>query len=69
VQSKPAQSGAKGRGDLFFAGPDRCQCASGHDEAMRGYQVPIDGSEVKCHDEIVSVRAKNKTPARRPAAR
>jgi hypothetical protein len=24
-----------------------------HDEAVKRYQVPIDGSEVSCHDEIV----------------
>jgi hypothetical protein len=43
--------------------------AKGHDETAKRYQVPIDGSEVSCHDEIVSVRAKNKAPARWPAAR
>jgi hypothetical protein len=32
--------------------------ASGHGEAARRYQVQIDGSEVACHDEIVSVNCK-----------
>ena len=32
--------------------------ASGHGEAARRYQVPVDGSEVSCHDEIVSVKSK-----------
>jgi len=31
----------------------------GSSEAVRRYQVQIDGSEISCHDEIVSVRAKN----------
>jgi hypothetical protein len=39
-----------------------------HGEAVKRYQVLIDGSELSCHDEIVSVRAKNKAPARRPTA-
>jgi len=43
--------------------------AKGHGEAVKRYQVQIDGSEVSCHDEIVSVRAKNKAPARRPPTR
>ena len=30
----------------------------GHGEAARRYQVPIDGSEVSCHDEIVLVPSK-----------
>ncbi len=30
----------------------------GHGEASRQYQVQIDGSEVRCHDEIVSVTSK-----------
>ena len=42
--------------------------AKGHGEIAKRYQVQIDGSEVRCHDEIVSVRAKNKAPARRPAS-
>ena len=32
--------------------------ASGHGETVRRYQVQIDGSEVSCHDEIVSVTSK-----------
>ena len=32
--------------------------AKGHGEAVRRYQVQIDGSEVTCHDEIVSVTSK-----------
>jgi hypothetical protein len=43
--------------------------ASGHGEAARRFQVLIDSSEVTCHDEIVSVRAKNVAPERWPAAR
>jgi hypothetical protein len=30
----------------------------GHGEAAKRYQVQIDGSEVSCHDEIVSVKCK-----------
>jgi hypothetical protein len=55
------------RGAAFFASPGRRLWVSGHDDAEKRYQVPIDGSEVSCHEEIVSVRAKNKAPARRPA--
>ena len=36
---------------------DGCE-AKGHGEAARRYQVQIDGSEVTCHDEIVSVKSK-----------
>jgi hypothetical protein len=32
--------------------------AKGHDETVKQYQVQIDGSEVACHDEIVSVKSK-----------
>ena len=32
--------------------------AKGHDEAVKRYQVQIDGNEVMCHDEIVSVKSK-----------
>ena len=32
--------------------------ARGHGEAARRYQVQIDGSEVTCHDKIVSVKSK-----------
>ena len=46
------------RGALFFASPGRWQGTSGHGEAARRYQVQIDGSEVTCHDEIVSVTSK-----------
>ena len=46
------------RGDLFFASPGRWQKVSGHGETVKRYQVQIDGSEVTCHDEIVSVTNK-----------
>jgi len=32
--------------------------AKGHGETAKRYQVPIDSSEVTCHDEIVSVKSK-----------
>jgi len=32
--------------------------AKGHGETAKRYQVPIDSSEVTCHDEIVSVQIK-----------
>ena len=48
----------RGRGALSFASPDRWQRASGHGEIARWYQVQIDGSEVSCHDETVSVTSK-----------
>jgi hypothetical protein len=32
--------------------------AKGHGETIKRYQVQIDGSEVSCHDEIVSVKSK-----------
>jgi hypothetical protein len=32
--------------------------AKGHGKAVKLHQVQIDGSEVKCHDEIVSVTSK-----------
>ena len=32
--------------------------AKGHGETAKRYQVPIDSSEVTCHDEIVSVQSK-----------
>ena len=34
--------------------------AKGHDEAVKRYQVQIDGSEVTCHDEIVLVKSKKR---------
>ena len=43
--------------------------ASGHGETVKKYQVPEDGSEVTCHDEIVSVKSKKQgasASARRP---
>jgi ATP-dependent helicase YprA (DUF1998 family) len=43
--------------------------AKGHGAAAKRYQIQIDGCEVSGHEEIVSVRAKNKAPARWPAAR
>jgi hypothetical protein len=33
---------------------------TGHDEAVKRYQVPIDGSEVSCHDEIVKMASKKR---------
>ena len=53
----------------FLPVPVDGRVAKGHGVAAKRYQVQIDGSEVTCHDEIVSVRAKNKAPARWPAAR
>jgi len=32
--------------------------AKSHGETVKRYQVQIDGSEIKCHDEIVSVENK-----------
>jgi hypothetical protein len=32
--------------------------AKGHGETVKRYQVQIDGSEVSCHNEIVSVKSK-----------
>ena len=43
--------------------------AKGQGEAARRYQVQIDGSEVSCHDEIVSVPSKKqgtRASARQP---
>jgi hypothetical protein len=34
--------------------------AKGHGEAAKRYQVPVDGSEVSCHVEIVSVASKKR---------
>ena len=42
----------------FLPVPVDGRVASGHDEAVRQYQVQIDGREVTCHDEIVSVTSK-----------
>jgi hypothetical protein len=42
----------------FLPVPVNGRVASGHGETVRRYQVPIDGSEVTCHDEIVSVTSK-----------
>jgi hypothetical protein len=36
---------------------DGCE-AKGHGETVKRYQVPIDGSEVTCHGEIVLVKSK-----------
>ena len=46
------------RGAVFFASPGRVQKVSGHGEGVKRYQIQIDGSEVTCHDEIVSVKSK-----------
>jgi hypothetical protein len=43
--------------------------AKGHCDAVRRYQVLIDGSEDSCHDEIVSVTSKKqgaRASARQP---
>jgi hypothetical protein len=37
----------------FLPVPVGGRVAKGHGEAEKKYQVPIDGSEVSCHDEIV----------------
>ena len=42
----------------FLSVPVNGREAKGHDETVRWYQVQIDGSEVSCHDEIVSVKSK-----------
>jgi hypothetical protein len=44
----------------FLPVPVSGQVALGHDEVARRYQIPIDGSEVTCHDEIVSVASKKR---------
>jgi hypothetical protein len=41
--------------------------AKGHDEAVKRYQVQIDGSEVTCHGEIVSVTSKKQGTIRQLA--
>ena len=46
------------RGAAFFASPGRWRVATCHGEVAKWYQVQIDGSEVSCHDEIVSVKSK-----------
>ena len=50
------------RGAVFFASPVKRQKVSGHGETAKRYQVQIDGSEVTCHDEIVSVKSKKQGP-------
>jgi hypothetical protein len=42
----------------FLTVPVDGRAAKGHGESVRRYQVPIDGSEVSRHDEIVSVTSK-----------
>jgi hypothetical protein len=42
----------------FLPVPVDGRVAKGHGESVRRYQVQIDGSEVSCHDEIVSVKSK-----------
>jgi len=59
---EPALSDSEGcRGAAFFASPSRRMRASGHGDATKRYQVPIDGSEVTCHDEIVQMASKKPT--------
>ena len=43
--------------DSYRDPADGCE-AKGHGETARRYQVQIDGSEVSCLDEIVSVKSK-----------
>ena len=43
--------------------------AKGHGEPVKRSQVQIDGSEVSCHDEVVSVKSKkqgSRASARQP---
>jgi len=42
----------------FLPVPVDGRVASGYDETGKRYQVQIDGSEVKCHDEIILVKSK-----------
>ena len=44
----------------FLPVPGDGRVVSGHGEAARRYPVQIDGSEVSCHDEIVSVPSKKR---------
>jgi len=41
-----------------LSGPVDGRVAKGHGETVKRYQVQIDGSEVACQDEIVSVPSK-----------
>ena len=51
----------------FLPVPVDGRVAKGHGETVKWYQVQIDGWEVSCHDEIVSVTSK-KQGARAVAA-
>ena len=42
----------------FLPVPVSGRGAACHGEAVKRYQVQIDGSEVTCHDEVVSVKSK-----------
>ena len=42
----------------FLQVPVDGRVAKGHGETIKWYQVQLDGSEVSCHDEIVSVKSK-----------
>ena len=42
----------------FFPVPVSGRVVKGHGETVKRYLVQIDGSEVSCHDEIVSVPSK-----------
>ena len=42
----------------FLPVPVNGRVVKGHGEVAKWYQVQIDGSEVTCHDEIVSVTSK-----------
>ena len=52
----------------FLPVPVRGRVAKGYGETVRCYQVPIDGSEVSCHVEIVSVPSKKQGASALPAA-
>ena len=67
MPSEPALSLPKGRGAAFFASPGKWLWVWCHDENGKWYQVPIDGSEVTCHDEIVSVTSKKQGAIRQLA--
>ena len=59
MPSEPAHNASEGTlCRVFLPVPVSGRVAKGHNEIVKRYQVPIDGSEVLCHDEIVSVKSK-----------